>query len=616
MSPHCNEPPAIAYSYVRFSSPDQAKGDSLRRQTEATEAWCQRNNVCLDRSTTLHDLGRSAFTGKHRENPDRNALAAFLKLVERGRVPRGSFLVLENLDRLSREHIQPALLLALNLLQAGIRIVQLNPSEMIFDDKSDTMPVMMMMLELSRGHSESKAKSFRSAENWRRMRREARENGGMLNRTLPDWIEVCGGKRCIKAGAKATILRIFELAASGYGEVRIKRLFRSEGVPCFARSGKWTQSYIAKLLKDRRLLGEFQPRSGKKPDGEPIEGYFPRVLTEAQFYAGFRAATSRKSLPGDIAPVKLKAVDELHAAGKTVSEIARQLSVSRQQVYRALLKLGRRKQPAGKARQVYLFNGLIREYWKDSPFLMKSEHGAGRAIKVLVSEDRRQSFPYFVIERAILHELRELDPKEVLDGANGHSDVVALEGEHGAVESELAEIDAFMDTNGFSPSLGKRIAALESRLADVNIRLAAARQKAANPLSASWGEIKTLLAALDSAVDQEDARLRLRAALRRIIAGIRMAVPFTGSMKIAMLTIEFAGEHADRFREMTVWYRRTSGNQHKRYPGKWAVVSAAGQGKPIDFMPSDEPGEPPISFPSEWLRGVPAKPSEWFDLPD
>src|SRR5262245_48878217 len=106
-----------AYSYVRFSSPKQAEGDSLRRQTEAAADWCRRNDAVLDESTTLHDLGKSAYTGAHRQNPDRHALAAFLKLVEDGRVPRGSFLVIENLDRLSREHVQPALLLALNLLQ-------------------------------------------------------------------------------------------------------------------------------------------------------------------------------------------------------------------------------------------------------------------------------------------------------------------------------------------------------------------------------------------------------------------------------------------------------------------------------------------------------------------
>src|SRR5918911_1432649 len=93
----------VAYSYIRFSTPEQRKGDSLRRQTEAAADWCRRNNVHLDTTTTLHDLGKSAYTGEHRKNPDRHALAAFLKLVEAGKVPRGSYLLIENLDRLSRE---------------------------------------------------------------------------------------------------------------------------------------------------------------------------------------------------------------------------------------------------------------------------------------------------------------------------------------------------------------------------------------------------------------------------------------------------------------------------------------------------------------------------------
>src|SRR5579871_875103 len=127
----------VAYSLLRFSSPEQSTGDSRRRQVEAAKEWAARKGVALDESLWLFDPAVSAFTGTHRSNPDRHALASFLRLVERGMVARGSYLVVENLDRLSREHIQPALLLALNLLQEGIRLVQLKPTEMIFDDQSD-----------------------------------------------------------------------------------------------------------------------------------------------------------------------------------------------------------------------------------------------------------------------------------------------------------------------------------------------------------------------------------------------------------------------------------------------------------------------------------------------
>src|SRR5262249_1993184 len=125
--------------------------------------------------------------------------------------------IIENLDRLSREHIQPALLLALNLLQAGIRIVQLKPAEMLFDEKSDTLPVMMMMMELSRGHGESAIKSERVGAAWAEKRKAARKNGTVLTRRLPAWIEERGGKLHLIPDRAAAVRRIFELAANGYG---------------------------------------------------------------------------------------------------------------------------------------------------------------------------------------------------------------------------------------------------------------------------------------------------------------------------------------------------------------------------------------------------------------
>lgn len=70
------------YSYIRFSTRDQLDGNSLVRQIEATDLWCQRNGVTLDRTKTLNDLGVSARLGQHRDNPDKYALAAFVAAVE------------------------------------------------------------------------------------------------------------------------------------------------------------------------------------------------------------------------------------------------------------------------------------------------------------------------------------------------------------------------------------------------------------------------------------------------------------------------------------------------------------------------------------------------------
>src|SRR5713101_2202708 len=106
-----------------------------------------RNGVRLDESTTFRDLGKSAYLGEHRKNPDRFRLAAFLKLAEAGRVPRGSFLVIENLDRLTREDERAALRLWLDILDQGINIVQLHPETVFRHEKSDMVDVMRAIIE-------------------------------------------------------------------------------------------------------------------------------------------------------------------------------------------------------------------------------------------------------------------------------------------------------------------------------------------------------------------------------------------------------------------------------------------------------------------------------------
>src|SRR5215468_2983312 len=165
---------AVAYSYIRFSTRERAKGDSLRRQCEAAQRWCERNKVRLDEALTFRDLGKSAYLGDHRKNPDRFALAAFLKLVQDGRVPRGSYLIIESLDRLTREHVRAGLTLLLGLIEAGVRVVQLSPSELVYDERSDEMGLMLAIVELSRGHRESKRKSDLVGPAWRAKKEAAR----------------------------------------------------------------------------------------------------------------------------------------------------------------------------------------------------------------------------------------------------------------------------------------------------------------------------------------------------------------------------------------------------------------------------------------------------------
>jgi DNA invertase Pin-like site-specific DNA recombinase len=64
----------------------------------------------------------SAYRGK---NAKEGALWAFLDAIEHNLVPPNSFLLIESLDRLSRDRILSAQALFLQILQAGVTIVTL-----------------------------------------------------------------------------------------------------------------------------------------------------------------------------------------------------------------------------------------------------------------------------------------------------------------------------------------------------------------------------------------------------------------------------------------------------------------------------------------------------------
>ena len=109
-----------AYSYVRFSSEKQRLGDSVRRQVELAQAWAAQRGMELDDST-YRDLGVSAYD---RSN-ETAGLGAFLTAARNGKVQPGSFLLVENLDRLSRAGIIPTIEIMQQLTKADIRIVLL-----------------------------------------------------------------------------------------------------------------------------------------------------------------------------------------------------------------------------------------------------------------------------------------------------------------------------------------------------------------------------------------------------------------------------------------------------------------------------------------------------------
>jgi DNA invertase Pin-like site-specific DNA recombinase len=74
----------------------------------------------------LRDLGLSAYRGTHRKE---GALAGFLAAVRAGAVPRGTVLIVEGWDRLSREQPERALNQFTGIILAGVKVATLRDEQ-------------------------------------------------------------------------------------------------------------------------------------------------------------------------------------------------------------------------------------------------------------------------------------------------------------------------------------------------------------------------------------------------------------------------------------------------------------------------------------------------------
>lgn len=283
----------IAYSYCRFSRPEQLKGDSLRRQKEASQAWCEKNGYTLDDSLKLDDKGLSAFRG---DNILRGKLRAFIDAVDQGKVRKGSVLIVESLDRISRQAVGTALTMFIDLLGKGIEIVTLNPEEHFSTESiNETVKLIVVIVILSRAYEESAIKSHRLKQAWLNKRKNLQETGKPITGRTPSWITLHDGAFTLNENA-ATVRRIVAMYLDNLGVVAMAKKLNTDNVPRLG-SGKqtskiWQKSTILKILRNRALIGEFQPHLGKSNQdqshresvGDPIENYFPPLISEADFY--------------------------------------------------------------------------------------------------------------------------------------------------------------------------------------------------------------------------------------------------------------------------------------------------------------------------------------------
>jgi DNA invertase Pin-like site-specific DNA recombinase len=285
-----------AYSYKRFSTPAQEHGDSLRRQTMLAEAWAARAGVPLDTELNLTDKGVSAYTGDNRVIGN---LGAFLRAVEEGTVPKGSWLLVESLDRLSREPAFDASFEMQKIIRAGVTVVDLSDNGREYSaetlrSQDGLMQLIAMVLSFARGNQESALKGMRVAEKYAEKRRLLASDAKLTKAytlKLPAWIRwdqsICD---YALIDERVDLLRwMFEMADDGLGVHSIATHLNETKEDTWG-AGKWKarywhRSYIRKLLANKAAIGIFVPHRVEKVEGQRTKKRTPQEAIAHRFPA-------------------------------------------------------------------------------------------------------------------------------------------------------------------------------------------------------------------------------------------------------------------------------------------------------------------------------------------
>jgi DNA invertase Pin-like site-specific DNA recombinase len=526
-----------AFSYARFSTREQMDGRSLRRQEEAAKSYCGRNGLTLDKRS-FTDLGVSAH---HGANATHGELGQFLQLVTEGRVPAGSVLIVENIDRLSRLPPDEATALITGIVKAGVDVVTTSP-EQCYTAANIHQVGTWIPLQVAQclAHEESRKKGERVADAWADKRARAAEE--KLTKRAPLWLRLSADRKgWVVLEDKAALVRLMFQLAPTHGVAQIAEVLHKKCPEGLTGKG-WQPGVIRGILRSRTVLGEHQPHTGtcakkgrkstRKAAGEKVEGYYPAIVSPADFDRAQKALDARKN-----------------GGGPTTGT-------------------------------PNLFNALLVDALDDCRMTINAAHGR----RVLVSSGAIRKIPgsqfrsvrYTVFEAAVLSLLAELKPADVLGRPGAAEDLVAtLSGKLttvnrnlGAVRKRAAEqedVTAFLDL----------IADLDRQRKELVAAYEQAKAAAANQAADNLGDLQGLVELLAGCPDDErDAlRAKVQAALRRLVKDMRAVVVPAGPYRLVGLQVWFHdnGKH----RDYLIVHRRPKGNGAVHDEGEWRARSLA-----------------------------------------
>ncbi len=496
-----------AFSYIRFSSKKQADGASLERQLAGTCKYCEENNLILNESLTFRDLGVSAFKGDNQVR----GLGDLLQACEDGLIPRGSALVVEALDRLSRQRPRVVSTLLGRLLDdyglevhlTGIKKVLYPESESAAEEGMDLLYVTMLAIRAS---EEQETKSDRLKDAFGRKRAKVAKGEGLLethDNKLPWWVVYNEETEKLESppDRAETVRRIFEWAADKVTSPEIARKLDAMGTPTWRpRASRWSPSRIRHMVLSPTAEGVLESTARSKAVGHDfrVEGYYP-VLVDADLATRAREAltgNSRYGRKGNTMPTSDKS-----------------------------------------ERPINLLRGLLRYDGNAARYDCRQNGNSGSWIGYYYGYDEiaRKNLGVVsskVLEPTLLACLKELTV-EMLKPEVEEVDPVVAALAHAKrrledTEKSLERILSAIERGGELDSLLKRLTALEQEKANHKnqVELLDRKVRSTQAVGTGEAELKELKSLLDADLGDNKVRQRIAQALRRVVTRIDLSLEY------------------------------------------------------------------------------------------
>ena len=278
-----------AYAYVRWSTAEQGKEgrDSHDRQTTPLETFAEATGVHV--VETVIDKGVSAFRGA---NARIGQLKGLLDRVESGEIEPGDYIIVESIDRLTRQKLTDSVDLIQSILKKGIRLhTVIDNKTYSYDDPSRDLETLILVGVIAkRAHEESYTKSKRLKSSWLK-KRDAAETT-IIRKQCPYGF---------RYDEKAETFIIVEDEAQEIRQIfdLLKYMGILESIKRVNQYSKrrWTRKHIDELIKNKSPIGVLCLRrrneDGTKTFDRYVPNYFPKIIDETEFDAAVSAVKSR-----------------------------------------------------------------------------------------------------------------------------------------------------------------------------------------------------------------------------------------------------------------------------------------------------------------------------------